>query len=432
MNNTTTIEHNELAFVSRENNAAEAILPAAFRDKNLFFMRSASVAGSAGISTLGIIAFHLVAPATGANNIVVTFDTGGGTTEAVLVAQSFIYVNQTTPVGTIAESTGTAVTVTIADTDSDDQNHNLLMLGILQSEATTVLAVSSDSAPGTPTIQVQDDQTAGTDIMLAGIAMPSTTADPTPSFVMTWTNSVAFAACVLPIQTIAEVAVDFLFENGEYVHVAPSTQRLMKSSTGYQDFTPSGGNNASNAYSWMEMHGGYIFAGGYFGGTTTDDDLLKNKSGIMGTSVGGYPRVYVSGMLVSHNAAVANAQVLLVREKENVPAVAAGVQSIFRTDDSPRWGYGVVTKSFTLGDRRIFASLGGRGNTGDWNVIGGASIPIGDSFNLAGEYDGYQFNGAVAWRPGGRYGLVTLLGGYNGHAGWLAGASIAVPFSSDY
>ncbi len=178
--------------------------------------------------------------------------------------------------------------------------------------------------------------------------------------------------------------------------------------------------------------GGYIFAGGYFGGTTTDDDLLKNKSGIMGTSVGGYPRVYVSGMLTSHNAAVANAQVLFVREKENVPAVAAGVQSIFRTDDSPRWGYGVVTKSFTLGDRRIFASLGGRGNTGEWNVIGGVSIPIGDSFNLAGEYDGFQFNGALAWRPGGRYGQVTLLGGYNGHAGWLAGASIAVPFSSDY
>ncbi len=219
------------------------------------------IAGSAGISTLGIIAFFMVAPDTGAGNIIVSFDTGGGTTEAVVVAQSFIYVDQTTPVGTITESTGSAATVTIADTDSDDQNHNLLMLGILQSESTTALVASSDSSPAAPTIQVQDDITTATDIMLAGMVLQSTTGDPTPSFVMTWTNSVAFAACVLPIQTISEIPIDFLFENGEYLFAAPTAQRLMKSTSGSQDFTPAGINNASNDYSWMEMHGGYIFAG---------------------------------------------------------------------------------------------------------------------------------------------------------------------------
>ena len=178
--------------------------------------------------------------------------------------------------------------------------------------------------------------------------------------------------------------------------------------------------------------GGHIFAGAYFGGVVEDDDLFKNKTGTLGTSVGGFPRVYVSGMVMSRSSAVVNAQVLAVREKPNVPCVAGGVQGFFRGDDSPRWGYVVVTKSFLWEDRNIFATVGARGNTGDWNPIGGLSIPISDSFNLAGEYDGYQLNGAVAWRPGGRCGKVTLLGGYNGHAGWLMGIGVAMPFCLSY
>lgn len=260
------------------------------------------IAGSAGISTLGVIAFHLVNPAIGANDIVVTFDTGGGTTEAVVLGTSFIYVNQTTPVGTITESTGTAAAVTIADTDDDDQNLNVLMLGILQSEATTALSVGTASSPANPTIQGQDDITTATDIMLACLTLQATTADPTPSFVPTWTNSVAFAACILPIQTISEVAVDFLFENGEYVFAAPDAQRIMKSTTGYEDYDQAGGNNASNDYSWMEMHGGYIFAGktaeaqiyfdsnsnlsSLFGDPADDSDELTAGPGTVGTIFG--------------------------------------------------------------------------------------------------------------------------------------------------
>lgn len=214
------------------------------------------IAGSAGISTLGIIAFYIVNPATGANNIVVTFDTGGGTTEAVLIGCSFLYVHQTTPVGTIAENTGTSTTATDASQGNDDQDMVIDMIGILQSEATTAIVVGA-----LQTLRAQDDQTAATDIMLACSTEPATDGDPTPDLSWTWTNSIAFAQCLLPLKPIAEVEVITCMENGEYVFVAPSGQRLMKSADGLIDFTPSGANNAANDYTWLEIHGGYIYAG---------------------------------------------------------------------------------------------------------------------------------------------------------------------------
>ena len=257
------------------------------------------VAGSAGISTLGIIAFYILNPATGANNIVVTFDTGGGTTEAVLLGASFIYVHQTTPIGTIAENTGTSTSATDASQGNDDQDVVVDMIGILQSESAAAAAVVSGQ-----TQIAQDDQTAATDIMLASSYEAATTADPTPDLGWTWTNSVAFAQCLLPLKPIAEVEVNSLFENGQYVFANLDEQRLMKSgqNNALQDYTPAGANNASSDYSWMEMHGGYIFAGkeneaevyfdsnsdlsSLFGDPADDADELTAGPGTVGTTWG--------------------------------------------------------------------------------------------------------------------------------------------------
>ncbi len=47
--------------------------------------------------------FRLIAPATGANNVVVTFS--GAPSDRTVIAESFTDVNQTTPMGTVATST---------------------------------------------------------------------------------------------------------------------------------------------------------------------------------------------------------------------------------------------------------------------------------------------------------------------------------------
>lgn len=52
-------------------------------------------------------------------------------------------------------------------------------------------------------------------------------------------------------------------------------------------------------------------------------------------------------------------------------------------------------------------------------------MPINDYLGFAAEYDGLQANAALILRPTGLKSPITLLGGYNGHAGWLAGISVS-------
>ena len=212
------------------------------------------VSGSASINTVGIVALRLLNPATGANDIVVTFDTGGGTTDAVVIGASFIYVDQTTPVGTISENEGTATSCTDVADNASATDLVVDMVCTLQTESEGSEVVGT----GQTVIAADDD---GTDFALFSSYEYATAAASTPTMSWTWTNSVAFVQCLMPINTIAEVEVMTMFENGEYIFASPDEQRLVRSTSGTDDFQPAGVNNASNDYSWLEMHGGYIFAG---------------------------------------------------------------------------------------------------------------------------------------------------------------------------
>ena len=259
------------------------------------------IPATAVINTVGIIAFQLVNPATGANDIVISFNTEGGTTEAVAIGASFLYVEQTTPIGTAVSNTGTAVSCTDASdgSGSDDQDLVVDMVGILQSES----AASAAIATGQTQI-AQDDITTGTDILLVSSYEQAIDSDPTPDLAWTWTNSVVFAQCLIPLKPIAELEVNSLFEDGEFVFANINEQRLMKSAANNAlvDYTPAGFNNRSNDYSWMEIHGGFIFAGKeneaevYFdtnsdlsalsGDPVDDADELVAGPGTVGTKAG--------------------------------------------------------------------------------------------------------------------------------------------------
>ena len=118
----------------------------------------------------------------------------------------------------------------------------------------------------------------------------------------TWTNARDFAYTAILLNPVAEVAVDFLFENGEFLFAQPNGGRIMRSETGTVDWLPAGFNNASNAFSWAEIHGGYIFAGKtaeaevYFdtnsdlsalsGDPGDDDDEMVAGPGTTGTGAG--------------------------------------------------------------------------------------------------------------------------------------------------
>ncbi|MCE5324010.1 hypothetical protein LLG46_11940 [bacterium] len=170
---------------------------------------------------------------------------------------------------------------------------------------------------------------------------------------------------------------------------------------------------------------GYVVASGSAGGVTEDKSNFKNGTAVVGGSVGGWPRLWMSAMVIKNDNAVANGQLSVFSETLSRPAVAVGLQGLFRNSEVKKWGYITATKGFALrNNKNIYATVGIRGERKNARGIGGLSYPLSQSFNFATEWDGYQFNNGIAWRPGGQRGNVTLFGTYNSQTGLQAGASI--------
>lgn len=179
---------------------------------------------------------------------------------------------------------------------------------------------------------------------------------------------------------------------------------------------------------------GYINVSSYWGDySTKKKQPLGNGSGVIGMGFGGYPRLYMSGLQVSRDMSESKAmnwQLLLLREKGAAPAVSIGVQDWLGKESNGYSPYITTTKSMAVGSERAFVTVGYGGGRFLDHPFCGISVPLSQSLNLAAEWDGFQTNTGVGWRPGGRWGRVTVLGGYNGRAGWLAGVNAVVSFAS--
>ncbi|MCX8052682.1 MAG: YjbH domain-containing protein [Armatimonadetes bacterium] len=173
---------------------------------------------------------------------------------------------------------------------------------------------------------------------------------------------------------------------------------------------------------------------GFYGGSHIGEfsSSLPNGSGTFGAGFGSFPRIYFSAMQVSSllfdDSKALSAQLQIVEETGNAPALAVGTQDLLDkehdTGPGKAW-YVVATKLFVLGKRNIYLSAGyGSGRFLD-HCFGGVSIPISDNLNVAVEYDGFQLNEGITWRPGGRFGKITVLAGYNNRCGFILGANSA-------
>lgn len=161
----------------------------------------------------------------------------------------------------------------------------------------------------------------------------------------------------------------------------------------------------------------------------------QNGTGVLAFGFGKWPRLYASGMAVSSwladDSKAVSMQLQFIRETERTPAVAVGIQDLlnkewkeFRHKMNTEVGYYfVATKRLTVAEKPVYASLGyGTGKFLDRPFVG-LSYPMNDRLSLAGEYDGYQLNAGVGWRPFGRYSAITVLAGYNGKCGPMVGAT---------
>lgn len=177
---------------------------------------------------------------------------------------------------------------------------------------------------------------------------------------------------------------------------------------------------------------GFANLSAYWGAySTATEQPFGNGTALLGAAFGDRPRIYISAMQVSREpdeAKAVNAQVRIAPEKPTMPGIALGVQDILRKEDQGRSTYAVATKSLLVGKHTVFATVGFGGGRFLKRPFGGISVPLGEHFNFATEWDGFQINNGLGWRPAGRHGAVTFLGAFNGRSGWLAGAALAVQF----
>lgn len=181
----------------------------------------------------------------------------------------------------------------------------------------------------------------------------------------------------------------------------------------------------------------FITIGGYAGDRPAMfvHDPYDNGSAVIGMGLTKWPRFYISAMAVSTEieteSRVANAQLQIVNDNQEHPALAFGVQDLLnkewdvhnKCNTYPSY-YGVLTKKIEVnafGKRNVYLTLGnGSGRFLD-SWFGGVSMPINDSVNVCIENDGYQWNKAVFIRPHGRYGKYTITYGDNGQCGKIVG-----------
>ncbi len=167
------------------------------------------------------------------------------------------------------------------------------------------------------------------------------------------------------------------------------------------------------------------FAGAHLRGPV---DEFGNGSGYAAAGFFEKRRLFVSAMKVSHiwdESRVFSFQALVRDGSDSIPSVSIGIQDIFEKEPDGRSPYLVATKTYSVGKRTAYATIGFGGGRFLDNPFGGLSIPINDRLNTAVEHDGYQLNVGLAYRPGGREGKICVLSAYNGKCGWLLGISAA-------
>jgi Exopolysaccharide biosynthesis protein YbjH len=117
-----------------------------------------------------------------------------------------------------------------------------------------------------------------------------------------------------------------------------------------------------------------------------------------------------------------NLKYQFLKETSKAPSIAVGVVDI--ADTVSISGYGIVSKSFPLGQgRSLRAHIGYGGGLFSDNVIGGADFSITNNISLMGEYDGddVNFGGRIGLGRGVRVDLAVLNGDFGAGLSYAAG-----------
>lgn len=176
-----------------------------------------------------------------------------------------------------------------------------------------------------------------------------------------------------------------------------------------------------------------VFAGQFQGDAISRKrKFWHNGSGVIGMGFGIKPRVYLSAMAASSilfkDSKSINIQVQILDETVKHPALAIGAQDLAQKEKERAsiaavgvGYYAAMTRSYSWKQRPLYLTAGYGTARFQKSPIGGLSYSINDYYSSALEFDGYQVNGAIAWRPNGRFSRMTVTAGFNGKCGLLVG-----------
>ncbi len=165
---------------------------------------------------------------------------------------------------------------------------------------------------------------------------------------------------------------------------------------------------------------------------TKTADTFDNGSSVIGAGFFSKNRVFLSSMQVSSvwkESRAVSTQVSLLDETAKLPALSVGIQDVLAKEPHGYSEYVVLTKSFAVNGQKLYGSIGYGGGRFLDKTFAGISVPVAGSFNLLSEWDGFQLNNGLGWRPGGKDGKLTVYAGYNGHTGVLVGGGVACSFA---
>jgi hypothetical protein len=183
------------------------------------------------------------------DDVVFTLTISSGTVNCAAGAVCVYNVDEGTTFGTSCENTDTGATT---NTDTATTVARDMLLSIIAKDGDETDAMSCSSAE----TELHQHDNADGDITV-GAAWQKCTGTSTAS-TWTWTNARDTEIFCIPIKPAAEVAVNHMIENGEYLFAAPDGLRILKSSDG-SAWTVAGNNHRSKDYSRLIIHDGYIW-----------------------------------------------------------------------------------------------------------------------------------------------------------------------------
>lgn len=176
---------------------------------------------------------------------------------------------------------------------------------------------------------------------------------------------------------------------------------------------------------------GYFSVAAYQGDYSTKlspyySDPFGNGTGILSAGFFNKSRTYFSVMYLSRALDKAlNLQCQLRDEDEKSPALAIGIQDIFRTERANRSPYLVATKRFDIKDVPCYGTLGFGWGRFDEKPFAGVSASFNRYVSGMLEFDGFGTNAGLAIRPLPATGI-SLVVARNDLSSWLLGASLTV------